>query len=52
MAGDESTPVVFETMVFGGKYDGTVERYSSYVDAVAGHASMVVKIRNRIINGR
>lgn len=28
---------LFETMIFGGKYDGCQKRYGTYADALAGH---------------
>lgn len=30
-------PLLFETMIFGGKHDDYQERYSTYKEAVAGH---------------
>ena len=42
---DESKPVVFETMVFGGELDQDGERYTSYEDAMAGHKRWVHKVR-------
>jgi hypothetical protein len=41
----EGTPMLFETMVFGGKFDGEVERYSTREEALAGHEEMVKKIK-------
>lgn len=37
-------PVLWETMVFGGKFDSEQERYSSLADAKRGHDAMVGKI--------
>lgn len=37
----EGPALLWETMVFGGPLDGTVERYASLSAAVAGHAEMV-----------
>ncbi len=39
--GDYGTPVLWETMVFGGNLDGECERYTSRGAAEAGHAEMV-----------
>lgn len=41
-------PLVFETMVFRGKTDGEMDRYSTYEEALAGHDIMVqmVKLSN------
>lgn len=36
-------PIVFETMVFGGPFDGDAERYSTWREAEAGHARYVEK---------
>ncbi len=30
-------PVLWETMIFGGKYDGYQKRYTSHEDALIGH---------------
>jgi hypothetical protein len=37
-------PILFETMIFGGKYDGTQERYCTYEQAEFGHKEWVKKI--------
>lgn len=34
-------PLLFETMIFGGPYDGYMERYSTYEQAKAGHERIV-----------
>lgn len=34
-------PVLFETMVFGGKYDREQRRYCTWDEAVAGHEEML-----------
>ena len=34
-------PVLFETMIFGGKHDGYQRRYTTYKDAKAGHKAAV-----------
>lgn len=39
--GGDGPPILWETMIFGGKHDDYQERYSSYEDAVAGHAKAV-----------
>ena len=38
-------PVLFETMVFGGKLDQDDERYSTWDAAEAGHVRWVEKVR-------
>jgi hypothetical protein len=37
-------PIIFETMVFGGKYDQEQERYSTEAAALAGHAWIVAMV--------
>ncbi len=34
-------PILFETRIIGGEYDGDTQRYSSYQQANAGHTEMV-----------
>jgi len=41
---DEGPPLIFETLVFGGPHDGEEERYSTWAEAEAGHALMVVHV--------
>lgn len=38
-------PLIFETMIFGGKLDGYQLRYSSESDAIQGHKTIVELIR-------
>ncbi len=40
---DEGAPMLFETMVIGGKFDQKYERYPTYDDAVKGHR-LIVKL--------
>ncbi len=37
-------PLLFETMVFGGKLDGEVNRYSTWQEAETGHEAMKGRI--------
>lgn len=37
----EGSPVLFETMIFGGEHDGYQERYCTWDEAEAGHARAV-----------
>ena len=37
------TPIIFETLVFGGPFDGDMERYSTEEEALRGHQAMVEK---------
>lgn len=39
-----ASPVLWETMVFGGAYDGEQERYTSKDAAHRGHAAMCAKV--------
>ena len=38
-------PILFETMVFGGDYDGDEKRYSTWEEAEVGHNEMVNMIK-------
>jgi hypothetical protein len=40
----DGPPQIFETMVFGGKHDGDMERCSTYEEAEAMHAAMVERV--------
>jgi hypothetical protein len=40
-------PILFETMIFGGKQDGYFARYSTWEEAEAGHASAVTLAEGR-----
>jgi len=42
---DEGPPIVFETMVFGGKLERTMARYATYEEAKQGHADMLRRVR-------
>lgn len=43
--GRSESPILFETMVFGGKLDQEQERYCTWEEAEAGHALMVEKVK-------
>ena len=43
--GASELPVLWETMVFGGKLDEEMDRYTSLEDAKAGHEAMVARVR-------
>lgn len=36
------TPILFETMVFGGFLDQEIMRYETYEEALKGHEAMVI----------
>lgn len=38
---EDGPPILFETMIFGGKHDEYQERYSTWDEAVEGHARAV-----------
>jgi hypothetical protein len=40
----DGEPVLFETMVFGGKHDQKMERYSTWEEAEKGHKRMVKQV--------
>jgi hypothetical protein len=40
----DGSPLLFETLVFGGRLDGEMERYSTWDEAVAGHRRMVERV--------
>jgi hypothetical protein len=39
------TPILWETMIFGGTYDRDQFRYASHDEAIAGHAVAVALVR-------
>lgn len=41
-------PILFETMVFGGRYDQEQERYCTWDAAVIGHQEMCAKVEESI----
>jgi len=41
----EWLPILFETMVFGGKLDGQMDRYCSWEQAEEGHEAMVKRVK-------
>lgn len=38
-------PLLYETMVFGGKLDGEMNRYATKEEAEAGHKEMVERVK-------
>ena len=38
-------PLIFETMVFGGEWDGEQDRYSTWAEAQAGHDAIVARVQ-------
>lgn len=43
---ETKSPLLFETMVFNGDFDGYQMRYSTYEDAMKGHQEILQKILN------
>ena len=41
----EGPPLIFETMVFGGKLSDKMARYSTWDEAVSGHNTMIERVR-------
>ncbi len=37
-------PLLFETLVFGGEFDGEMQRYTTYEESEAGHDSMCERV--------
>lgn len=46
---DTGKPILFETLVFGGKMDGHMERYETWFQAEQGHQKIVDEVRNTIL---
>ena len=46
LQGEESPPILWETMVFGGPLDGEQIRYCSFEAAKAGHVEMLERVKN------
>lgn len=40
-------PLLFETMIFEGEYNGYQERYTSYTDALEGHQKAINLIKSK-----
>ena len=43
---DSKTPILFETMIFGGKHDEYQERYETAEQAFQGHKKAVEMVKN------
>ena len=41
----DGPPLLFETLVMGGRLDGEMDRYSTWDEAAAGHVAMCVKVK-------
>jgi hypothetical protein len=45
----EHVAIVFETMVFGGELDQLTQRYSTWVQAQAGHDQVVAEVKESLL---
>lgn len=39
-----SRPMLYETLIFGGRHDGDMQRYATRAEAEAGHAIVVARL--------
>ena len=46
----QETPVLFETLVFKGKFDGVMKRYTTYKDSLKGHEETVKLCQSEFIH--
>lgn len=46
----DGPPLVFETLVFGGRSDGDTQRYATRDEALAGHLKIVERLNKRYIS--
>jgi hypothetical protein len=46
---NEGLPILFETMIFGGKHDQYQERYCTWEEAEAGHLRAVERVRTKTL---
>jgi hypothetical protein len=44
----DKTPILWETMIFGGEHDEYQKRYTSYEDALEGHQEAVELVKSSI----
>jgi len=49
--GRGDTPVLFETMVFGGAHDCWQDRYCTWDEAAAGHTATVERVKKSVLDG-
>lgn len=45
---DESAPILFETMIFGGEHNDFQRRYSTYNEALQGHNEAVEMVKQSL----
>ena len=49
--GFRGTPILFETLVFGGLLDDEMERYATLKEARLGHEQMIARVRASAARG-
>jgi hypothetical protein len=42
---DDAAPVLWETLIFGGPFDGEMARYASKIDALEGHVAYIARVQ-------
>ena len=40
----DGKPILWETIIFGGKYKEETHRYSTYTEAINGHEAAIIKV--------
>lgn len=45
---EESAPILFETMIFGGEFDDFQRRYTTYNEALQGHTEAVEMVKQSL----
>ncbi len=43
----DRTPILWETMIFGGEHDGWLERYATKAEAIVGHEQALALVWNK-----
>lgn len=47
---DDGDPILFETMIFGGKHNEYQERYTTWDDAIKGHSRACQMILSKVFS--
>lgn len=45
---DSNIPILFETIIFGGKYDQYQDRYSTWDEAIQGHETAINLVKQSL----
>lgn len=48
----QGPPLLFETMIFGGKHDQYMDRYSTYKEAERGHKKAIALVKGQSLSTR